>query len=111
MKRESIFKEKVLADLKLIPACWATKIQQQSIRGTPDILVCLAGLFVALELKVSGGRLDPLQEYVLTQISEHAWGRSYVVTPATWDSVREALSDLAAERIRAYQTPLGCFLR
>ena len=30
-------------------------------RGTPDLLLCLNGKFVALELKVEGNKLEPAQ--------------------------------------------------
>lgn len=39
-------------------------------RGTPDLLVCYKGRFIALEIKVPGAKLDKLQEYEMAKIRE-----------------------------------------
>lgn len=56
------------------------KVQQVSKSGTPDILMCLNGLFVAIELKTDKGRLSPLQEYNLNKIAESG-GIALVMAP------------------------------
>lgn len=38
--------------------------------GTPDIIACVDGIFVGLELKTSQGRLSKIQSYRLDQIKE-----------------------------------------
>lgn len=97
MKPETRFKEKVLKELKRVPMTWAVKVQQTSIRGTPDILACVAGFFVALELKVDDS-LDALQRYNLAKISD-AGGLAYEVTPVNWPVVYARLNALACERL------------
>jgi len=92
---ETLLKDKVLWDLKNLPNTYARKIQQVVIRGTPDILACINGHFVALELKRSPKESpDPLQTYEIRQI-EKAGGQAYVVNPENWPRVLDALTILA----------------
>jgi hypothetical protein len=61
---EGLLKDRVLADLRQLPKTYARKIQQVSRRGIPDILACVNGNFVALELKRDAKlKPDALQEY------------------------------------------------
>jgi len=84
---ESRLKEKVLKDLKTIPNTYFIKIQQVVIRGTPDILACVSGRFVAIELKKdSTHQPDMRQDYELNKIKK-AGGLGFVVTPANWEEV------------------------
>lgn len=94
-KPETKFKEKVQAYLRTLPHCWFYKAQEVGRRGVPDLICCIRGRFVALELKVEGGKIDALQEYTLRQIQSQGGGRSFVVTPTSWSLVQGILSDLA----------------
>lgn len=94
-KPESLFQDKVLADLRALPHTFAEKIQQKTICGTPDIIACIRGIFVALELKSEKGRPDPLQGYVLEQIRE-AGGIAKVVWPKQWPELLEKLRELSS---------------
>ena len=88
---ETLFKERVLARLDAIPNLWVEKIQQVSIRGTPDLLICYRGMFVAWELKTDSGVADALQEYKLGKI-EKAGGIARIVRPSNLEqSIRELL--------------------
>ena len=90
-KSETIFKERVLADLKGLPNCYARKISQVSIRGMPDIIGCISGLFFSLELKATErDRPDERQKYELNKIKE-AGGIALAVHPGTWPLALEAL--------------------
>lgn len=92
---ETIFKEKVLKDLRALPKTWAEKIQQVAIRGTPDILACVNGHFVSLELKRSDkAKTDPLQDYVLGKISD-AGGMALVAHPLNWPDILAKLKKLS----------------
>jgi hypothetical protein len=85
-KPETSFKEKVLKDLRKLPKSWWVKTQQVSISGTPDILGCLDGKFIAIELKRSlKASISPLQEYNLKLISAVACGVGIVTSPENWD--------------------------
>lgn len=89
-KPETNFKEKVLAEIRKYSPVWAEKIQQRSLRGTPDILACMNGKFIALELKVDGEEPDPLQAHKLRNILL-AGGTALTVTPSTWEDAWKSL--------------------
>lgn len=97
MQPETRFKEKVLRDLRAIPGVWAEKIQQVSIKGTPDILACVCGIFFAIELKTDSGKLEKLQEHKLRLIAK-AGGGAMVATPSTWPDIRGAIACAGATR-------------
>ncbi len=89
---ESLLKERVLADLRALPRTYAVKIQQVSIRGTPDILACIGGRFVAIELKRDEKQKpEPLQEHELKKILD-AGGTALVVNPLNWPGVLAQLT-------------------
>jgi hypothetical protein len=81
-KPESRLKRRVLEWLRT-RGVWAVKIQQRVIRGTPDLLVCWRGRFVAFELKTDDGRIDRLQLHTLDEISK-AGGLVDVLRPSDW---------------------------
>jgi hypothetical protein len=86
-KPETKFKERVLKDLQNTPYTWVEKIQQVAKRGTPDLLICMGGKFIAIELKKDEHEApDPLQQLKLQRI-EDAGGDSFVVHPGNWDIV------------------------
>lgn len=94
-KAESLFQDKVKRYLKSLDRCWFVKVQQVSINGTPDILCCINGFFVALELKASSkGRLSKLQDWNLNHISK-ANGMAYVAYPENWDNIKNKLQILS----------------
>lgn len=91
-KPETLFKEKVFKDLDTLPNCWYEKIQQVTIRGTPDILICANGEFVALELKLDhGSKIDELQAYKIRKIIK-ANGIALITTPQEWPKIFETIS-------------------
>jgi hypothetical protein len=96
-KAETRFKNKVRADLASLKNTWFVKIQQQTIRGTPDFLLCVNGVFVAIELKTAKGKLDRLQEFNLDQIIK-ARGISIVATPKMWDGIFNQLIEISEGR-------------
>lgn len=92
---ETLLKERVLADLRALPSVYVVKIQQVAIRGTPDILACIAGRFIAIELKRDEKEKPaPIQRYALAKIS-NAGGLSFVVHPLNWPGVLAELRRLA----------------
>jgi Holliday junction resolvase len=92
---ETVLKERVLADLRQLPRTHAVKIQQVVIRGTLDILACVDGHFVAIELKRDEKqKLEKLQEHEMEKIKK-AGGRAYLVHPLNWPGVLAELTSLA----------------
>lgn len=68
-------------------------IQQKTIRGTPDLLCCVAGLFVALEIKSEGGKLTALQSYKLQAIID-AGGVGIEVNPTNFEVFKELIEEI-----------------
>ena len=58
------------------------KVTQVSMRGVPDLIICVRGHYVAWELKVDGREATDLQQYVLDEI-KGAQGIARTVTPST----------------------------
>lgn len=88
-----MFQEMVLKRLKEIPDLWVVKTQQVAIRGTPDLLMCYHGTFIAWELKTDQGVVDELQHWTLQNITK-AGGIARVVQPATFDRYFKELLDV-----------------
>lgn len=80
--------------LQELPGVWSCKIQQVSKVGTPDVLICLAGVFVAIELKTNEGKLSKLQIYNLEKIAQ-CGGMAMVLTPDNLERNFKILEDLA----------------
>ena len=94
-KPETLFKERVREDLRTLPSTWFVKIQQVAIRGIPDFLVCIDGIFVAIELKASRlAARDPLQTWTLESIAK-CGGRAFVAYPENWSETLEYLREIA----------------
>lgn len=94
-KPETLFRERVTPLLKALPFTCVLSIQQVAIRGTPDMLLCIAGHFVALEFK-KDERSQPtkLQRHTLEKI-ERAGGSAFVVCPENWDRIYSHLRSFA----------------
>jgi len=88
---ETRFKNKVMGKLKDLPLCHIIKIQQVVKRGDPDIIMCVAGRFVAWELKVNKNKATPLQKHQLDLITK-AGGLACVVTPDNFDEQLQLLT-------------------
>ncbi len=105
-KPETKFKERVLPLLRTLPHSWWFKTQMIALRGIPDIIGCLNGTFVALELKYEDdhekGELAPLQGYILRKIIE-AGGLALECTPENWPETLAVLQKIA--RLKATYRP------
>lgn len=98
-KPETVFRAgKVIPFLKTLKRTAFFPIQQKSIRGTPDFLLCCMGRFVALELKINTGKLDALQLYNMEWV-KRTNGVGLVARPDNWELVKAALLKLDAGEI------------
>lgn len=98
MKAETKFKVKVLRDLRQVPCAWFSKIQQVGIRGTPDILGCVNGHFIALELKASrASKVDALQFFTLEAINK-AGGYARIMHPDNFREILEGIYEYNKEK-------------
>ena len=94
-KPETVFLERIRPKLRQLANTWFVKIQQRTIRGTPDLIMCVNGQFVALEFKKSvKEQADMLQAHTIEMINL-AGGIALVVSPENWEKVLEALTTLS----------------
>lgn len=95
-KPETLFRHiLVLPFLKTLKNTHVFPIQQISIRGVPDLLLCISGTFLALELKTNTGKLHPLQVWNLAEV-KRCKGQALVASPANWEEMKIILSKLDA---------------
>lgn len=100
-QNETVFKEKVAARLKTFKNTWHVKVQQLSVSGTPDFLICLNGVFIALELKTDSGKVSKLQEYNLNKIAK-CGGISIVLMPQNYDETMLFLDNISQELVKLF---------
>ncbi len=93
-KPETKFRKKVVEELKKLKHVHIFSIQQSSLVGTPDLLVCLNGRFVALEIKSYKTNAVGAQKYNLDKVAE-AGGLGYTVHPNNWESVLDELNKVS----------------
>lgn len=70
---------KILRHLEATPGAWAVKVEVANERGCPDILCCVRGRFLAIEVKKGTDRLSKIQEAQGVRINE-ADGYFWVIT-------------------------------
>ncbi len=89
---ETKFKIKVIKDLKTLKNAWFFKSQEVCVRGIPDIILCLCGYFITLELKRSNkAPITKLQWYNAEQITSKGQGIALIVAPEYWEGMFEYL--------------------
>ncbi len=87
---ETLFKEIVQRHLADIEDLWVVKVQQVTLRGTPDMLICYKGRFFAWELKTDVGVASKLQLHTINKINK-AGGVARIVTPSNFQQCWEEL--------------------
>jgi hypothetical protein len=81
--------------LESLPRSKWFRIEQQSLRGTPDTLGLIDGTFVAIEFKKSyEDKPTKLQAHELQKVVD-AGGIAIVACPENWDYVFGILSQIA----------------
>lgn len=93
-KPETNFRARVKRDLATLPYTVVFPIQQRSIIGDPDLICCIRGNFVAIELKSQEGKLSALQQHKLEAVRQ-AQGYGYTVWPSMWEELFALLNVLA----------------
>lgn len=90
--------------MKLVPSSyWLPKFDSYKKRGLPDIVGCVNGFFIALELKLDDAPKDPkrelLQEYEIMKIlAAGAMIAHARVTPSVWLEFEDYIYDLVDNR-------------
>lgn len=99
MAAEKVFENKIKKYLKDHGAYflkyWAGA--QFTKSGVPDILACVNGYFVGIEVKAQNGKPSELQLYNIRQIRK-AGGLAYVIYPSGWERFKEIIDDLLIEQ-------------
>lgn len=61
--------------------------------GIPDILACINGLFVGIELKATNGVLSELQKYQISKIRESN-GIAFALYPQNFDKFKKLVEEM-----------------
>jgi len=94
-KPETVFRARLKKRVDALPRSWWESIQQKAIKGSPDIMGCVNGHFVSLEIKRSEkAKTDKLQVYKLNKIKQ-AGGFAFVVYPDNFEYIFGILENLA----------------
>lgn len=95
MAQEKIFENKLKGFLKEQGA-WFIKYWAGSKftkEGIPDILCCVNGYFVAIEVKAQNGKPSPLQLYNVREIRK-AGGFAFVLYPSGYEQFKKFIFNL-----------------
>lgn len=94
MAQEKQFENKIKNYLKA-NNCWYVKYfaNRMTKVGVPDILACVNGFFVGIEVKASNGHPSDLQIYNRDKIRESN-GISIIVYPEQWEDFQLLIQDL-----------------
>lgn len=98
MALEKIYENKIKRYLK---ECGAYRVKYHgnyySENGTPDILACINGYFLAIEVKAPEGKPTELQLAKIAEIRK-AGGFAYVVYPSGWFKLQAVIDGLLKEK-------------
>lgn len=96
--REKTFENKIKKLLK-DEGCWFIKYWGGGIytqEGVPDIIACVNGNFVAIEVKASNGTASDLQKYNIEKIKE-AGGIALIAYPEDYEDLKILIRRLNSE--------------
>lgn len=94
MASEKTFENKIKLYLKSIGAYFIkTHGDRFSKIGTPDILACVNGHFVAVEVKAEKGKPSELQLYHIEQIKKSG-GYGVILYPKDFDKFKKDMDEL-----------------
>lgn len=89
---EKNFENKIKAYLKSIGAYFIkTHGDRFSKVGTPDIIACVNGHFVAVEVKAENGKPSELQRYHIQQINK-AGGYGVILYPKDFEQFKQYIN-------------------
>lgn len=95
MAQEKVFENRIKTYIDELGG-WHVKFfaNRMTKSGIPDILACVGGYFVGIEVKAQNGHPSELQIYHCKKIRESG-GFSYIVYPSGWEKLKKILSDLS----------------
>lgn len=94
MASEKTFENKIKRYLK-DKGCYRVKYFgcSYSESGTPDILACVNGYFLAIEVKAQTGKPSELQLVKIDEIRKSG-GFAYIAYPSGWDRLKDIIDGL-----------------
>lgn len=104
MALEKIYENKIKRYLKE-RGCYEVKYHGNaySTNGTPDILACVNGYFLAIEVKAPEGKPTELQLAKIAEIRK-AGGFAYVVYPSGWFKLQAIIDGLLINNFQERRT-------
>lgn len=98
MSAEKIFENKIKRYLK-DRNCYCVKYHGNyfSENGTPDILACVNGYFLAIEVKAQNGKASELQLVKVNDIRK-ARGFAFVAYPSGWEKLKDIIDGLLIDK-------------
>lgn len=95
---EKLYENKIKRYLKE-RGCYCVKYFgcNYSTAGTPDILACVNGYFLAIEVKAQNGTPSELQLVKIDQIRK-AGGFAYVAYPSGWNKLKDVIDGLLIDK-------------
>ncbi|MBU3107175.1 VRR-NUC domain-containing protein [Clostridium gasigenes] len=96
MAAEKIFENEIKKFLNKLPKTWFYKnwAGPYSKSGVPDIIACINGYFVALEVKAENGHASELQKRNVRLIEESN-GVALIVYPKDFENLKKQLIELS----------------
>lgn len=97
MAEEKEFEKKVKKYLK-DKGCWILKTWSNGVqqKGTPDLLACCNGYFLAVELKANNGKATKLQMHKIEEIRK-AGGVAMVIYPDTFEAFKILVNSICEQ--------------
>ncbi|MBE6089864.1 MAG: VRR-NUC domain-containing protein [Clostridium beijerinckii] len=95
MAAEKIFENEIKKFLSALPNTWFFKYWAgpYSKSGIPDIVACVNGYFVGIEVKAENGHASELQKRNIKLI-QRAKGYGYIVYPKDFEKLKKELMEL-----------------
>lgn len=91
-KSEKSFQNYVLKRLRTLPLSFWYKANDRTTAGIPDIVGCVRGIYVGVELKLHS-KTSKIQDWTIDRINR-AGGVSFVMTPDSFERDFELLKRL-----------------
>lgn len=93
--KEKDFKNKVIDYLKSQPNTWYFKVWGGGFQkaGIPDLICCINGIFVAIELKADNGKPTEIQKLNIKNINA-AGGIGIILYPAGFETFKNLTEEV-----------------
>lgn len=98
MGPEKIFENKIKKYIE-DQGGWQVKFfaNRMTKEGIPDILACIDGYFLGLEIKAQNGKPSDLQKYHCNKIRK-AGGFAFIIYPSGFDDLKKFIDGLKHDR-------------